>query len=83
MEKTGRNRDTNSLPDSIEFQNGESGRLNPQFCEWLMGWPQDHTDLKPLGTDRCHCAQPLHGNCSLKDFNCWRRYFMQQLETFL
>lgn len=60
----------------------ENGRLNPEFVEWLMGWPQGWTDLKPLGMDRCHCAQPLHGNCSRKDFDCWERHFMKQLETY-
>jgi hypothetical protein len=28
------------------------GRLNPQWVEWLMGWPLGWTDLKPLETDR-------------------------------
>jgi hypothetical protein len=40
----GRNADTNSLPDAIEYR-GEDGRLNPQFVEWLMGFPIDHTEL--------------------------------------
>ena len=44
MAKTGRNPETNSLPDSVEFQ-GESGRLNPTWVEWLMGFPLGHTDL--------------------------------------
>lgn len=26
------------------------GRLNPNWVEWLMGWPIGHTDLKPLET---------------------------------
>jgi hypothetical protein len=28
------------------------GRLNPIFPEWLMGWPLEWTDLKPLATDK-------------------------------
>ena len=40
----GRNPDTNSLPDAIEYR-GQAGRLNPQFVEWLMGFPIDHTEL--------------------------------------
>ena len=44
MAKTGRNPENNSLPDSVEFQ-GEPGRLNPAWVEWLMGFPNDHTDL--------------------------------------
>jgi len=27
-------------------------RLNPEWVEWLMGWPIGHTALKPLATDR-------------------------------
>lgn len=30
----------------------ENGRLNPDWVEWLMGWPIGHTDLKPLATAR-------------------------------
>jgi len=39
------------------------GQLNPTWVEWLMGWPLGWTDLKPLETDRCHGALPLHSNC--------------------
>lgn len=28
------------------------GPLNPEWCEWLMGWPLGWTDLNPLGTGR-------------------------------
>jgi hypothetical protein len=38
-----------------------SGQLNPTWVEWLMGWPLGWTDLKPLETDKSHCAQPQHG----------------------
>ena len=38
---------TNSLPDSVTHQEGQSGPLNPQWVEWLMGFPIGHTDLKP------------------------------------
>jgi hypothetical protein len=41
---------------SLEPQN-IGGRLNPTWVEWLMGWPLGWTDLKPLGTDKSHCAQ--------------------------
>jgi hypothetical protein len=40
----GRNPDTNSLPDAVEFR-GQSGRLTPEFCEWLMGYPIGYTEL--------------------------------------
>ena len=29
---------------------GRHGRLNPQFCEWLMGFPIGWTDLEPSET---------------------------------
>jgi hypothetical protein len=29
-----------------------SGQLNPPWVEWLMGWPLEWTDLKPLETDK-------------------------------
>ena len=44
MAQTGRNPETNSLPDAVEFK-GASGRLNPAFVEWLMGYPTGYTDL--------------------------------------
>jgi hypothetical protein len=38
------------------------GSLNPTWVEWLMGWPLEWTDLKPLETDRSHSVQQQHGN---------------------
>ena len=38
-------------------------RLNPDWVEWLMGWPIGWTDLKPLEMDRCHYALQQHGAC--------------------
>ena len=38
-------------------------RLNPDWCEWLMGWPIGLTELKPLGTDRFRVWQRQHGEC--------------------
>jgi hypothetical protein len=39
---------------------GNGGKLNPMWVEWLMGWPLEWTDLKPLATGKSHCAlQPL------------------------
>jgi len=55
----------------------KNGLLNPDWTEWLMGWPIGWTGLKPLAMDRCHCAQPLHGDC-LQTFDCWKRHFSQK-----
>ncbi len=30
------------------------GLLNPEWVEWLMGWPLGWTALEPLETDRFH-----------------------------
>jgi hypothetical protein len=35
--------------------------INPNLYEWLMGWPQGWTDLKPLEMDKFHCAQQQLG----------------------
>jgi hypothetical protein len=45
------------------------GPLNPEWVEWLMGWPQEWTDLKPLATDRFQKWQQQHGNYLVKEFN--------------
>jgi hypothetical protein len=42
---------------------GNGGRLNPTWVEWIMGWPLGWTDLKPLVTDKSHCAPQQHGDC--------------------
>jgi len=34
-----------------------SGQLNPTWVEWLMGWPLEWTDLKPLVMDKSPCVQ--------------------------
>jgi hypothetical protein len=39
------------------------GKLNPTWVEWLMGWPLEWTDLKPLATDKFQQWQQQHGNC--------------------
>ena len=46
------------------FQPGQQTppmRLNPNWVEWLMGWPIGHTDLKPLATDRFREFEQQHG----------------------
>jgi hypothetical protein len=39
----------------------DSGKLNPMWVEWLMGWPLGWTDLRPLETDKYHLWQQQHG----------------------
>ena len=38
-------------------------RLPASFTEWMMGWPHEWTELKPVATDRFHKWQQKHGNC--------------------
>jgi len=38
-----------------------SGKLNPTWVEWLMGWPPEWTDLKPLAMDKCLYVRLLPG----------------------
>ena len=45
LEASGRGA-TNSLNDALTV-NGQHGQLNPQWVEWLMGFPTGWTDLKP------------------------------------
>jgi len=37
------------------------GKLNPTFTEWLMGWPLEWTDLKPLEMGKSHCVRQQLG----------------------
>ena len=38
-----------------------SGQLNPTWTEWLMGWPLEWTELKPLVTDKSPSVPQPHG----------------------
>ncbi len=40
-----------------------SGRHNPEFSEWLMGWPERWTDIEPLEMDKFHEWQRQHSIC--------------------
>lgn len=40
----------------------QTARLNPNWVEWLMGWPIGYTDSKPLATDK---------------FRSWRQRFLK------
>ena len=45
LAKAGRN-EKNSLPDAVNARMGKTGPLNPQWVEWLMGYPKGWTDLE-------------------------------------
>ena len=49
-----------ALPGAIEvsegrhYQNPNTGKQNPAFYEWLMGFPIGWTELEPSETQLCH-----------------------------
>jgi hypothetical protein len=55
-----RDRGKGNLGEQVSGLHG-GGKLNPTWTEWLMGWPLEWTDLKPLATDRFPCARLPHG----------------------
>lgn len=40
---------------------GNRGLMNPEFLEWLMGWPEGWTGLEPLETGKFLAWQRSHG----------------------
>ncbi len=46
-----------------KMQDANGGSLNPDWVEWLMGWPIGWTDLKPLEMDKCRAWLQAHGIC--------------------
>lgn len=42
-------------------------KVNPQWWEWLMGWPEGWADLEPLETDKFQRWQQQHSEFSAKD----------------
>lgn len=39
--------------NSVPLDGQVRGPLNPEWIEWIMGWPVGATDLQPLEMDRC------------------------------
>ena len=55
-----RDRGKGNLGEQVSgLHNG--GKLNPTWTEWLMGWPLEWTDLKPLEMDKFHYVQQQRG----------------------
>lgn len=44
---------------ALSFQIG--GRVNPEYAEWMMGWPINWTALEPLATDKFQSWLHAHG----------------------
>ncbi len=60
--KSGRDRTRDRLDHAVMASDG--GQLNPQWVEWLMGWPIGHTALEPLETGRYQEWQQQHSTGS-------------------
>lgn len=50
------------LNTAVSPEGGNGGRLNPNWVEWLMGWPIGWTDLKPLEMGKFQSWQKAHLN---------------------
>ena len=56
----------NATRQSGDFQSltrSVGGALNPDWVEWLMGWPIGLTDLRPLAMESFQQWRRLHGIC--------------------
>lgn len=51
------------LPEQLA-RDGQYGQLNPEWVEWLMGWPIGHTALEPLETAKYREWLRQHSPCS-------------------
>ncbi len=58
--RSGADRSNDRLDHAVMALDG--GHLNPEWAEWLMGWPIGWTGLKPLATDKFHSWQQEHSN---------------------
>ena len=56
--RSGADRSNDRLDHAVMALDG--GHLNPEWVEWLMGWPIGWTDLKPLAMDKFHEWQQQH-----------------------
>lgn len=57
--KTGKSRANDRIDHAVMASDG--GQLNPEWVEWLMGWPIGHTALEPLATAKYREWQQQHG----------------------
>lgn len=54
-----------TLPATLDHEaGGQGGPLNPDWCEWFMGFPIGWTASAPLETHKFHEWRQQHGKCS-------------------
>lgn len=51
------------LPEEMSRRVGKVIIPNPEFWEWMMGWPIGSTALRPLAMDRFRQWLQQHGEC--------------------
>jgi hypothetical protein len=56
--KDGKDRSNDRIDHAVMATDG--GQLNPEWVEWLMGWPIGHTAYEPLETDKYREWQRQH-----------------------
>ncbi|WP_429503079.1 hypothetical protein [Paraburkholderia youngii] len=61
--KDGKNRATGRLDYAVIAAADANGHLNPDWVEWLMGWPIGWTALEPLEMGRFREWLRQHGGC--------------------
>jgi len=52
------------LKTAVSPEGGKGGQLNPEWVEWLMGWPIGWTELKPLAMARFREWEQQHSPCN-------------------
>ena len=65
--RSGADRSNDRLDHAVMALDG--GHLNPEWAEWLMGWPIGWTNLKPLAMDRFQSWLRAHSIYSPTDDN--------------
>lgn len=63
--KSGKSRENDRIDHAVMASDG--GQLNPEWVEWLMGWPIGHTALEPLETAKYREWLRQHSPCSRDD----------------
>ena len=64
--KNGRDRSNDRLDHAVMAQDG--GQLNPDWTEWLMGWPIGWTASEPLAMDKFRQWQQQHSDFCSPEF---------------
>lgn len=64
VRKDGKDRSSDRLDHAVMAS--DSGQLNPEWVEWLMGWPIGHSALSALEMGRFQEFEQQHGSCFME-----------------